>query len=246
MSAAGTVNSVDHALRLIALLAESGQEPATVSDLARRLGLPRPTLYRLLATLGEHQFVVRDGKGYRLTLRLLQLGETVLSAGTLQAVCRPYLAELSAATGETVHFAVLDGDKAGYVAKIEGEHAIRMFSRTGWRGPLHATAVGKVMLAWSGAELLDRLSQTELDRYTPRTLTDWQALAGEVRAVRKRGYAVDDQELLDGLICIAAPALAGGRLIGAVSISGPVSRAENLHAAASEVRVVGERIGAAF
>src|SRR5690606_755926 len=68
MSVPGTVNSVDHALRLIALLAESGPQPATVSDLARALDLPRPTLYRLLATLGQHQFVARDGKGWRLTL----------------------------------------------------------------------------------------------------------------------------------------------------------------------------------
>jgi len=246
MPTPGTVNSVDHALRLIALLAEPGRQAATVSDLARALELPRPTLYRLLATLAEHQFVVRDGKGYRLTLRLLQLGETVLSAGALQAVCRPYLAELSAATGETVHFAVLDGDKAGYVAKIEGEHAIRMFSRTGWRGPLHATAVGKVLLAWSGPDLLAGLAGTTLERYTGHTLTDHEALADEVRAVRRRGYAVDRQELLDGLLCIAAPALAGERLIGSVSISGPVSRAENLQAAAAEVRAVGRRIGAAF
>ncbi len=218
----GTISSVDHALRLIETLHEA--QPLTVSDLARRLQLPRPTVYRLLRTLGAHGLLVQDGTSYRLSLRLLELASTAASTVALQAAAQPILNDLAAATGETAHFAVLDGDRVGYIAKVESAHPIRMFSHVGWRGPLHATGVGKVLLAWAEQSLLERVRTGPLESFTSYTVTDGDELMAEIEQVRRSGYAVDRQELIEGLVCVAAPVLAGSRLVGAVSIAGPMDR----------------------
>lgn len=240
---AGRVNSVDHAFRLMALLASS-PEALTVSMLAAQLNLPRPTVYRLLGTLQEHQVVARSGHRYRLTLRLLELGESVLEATKVQSLCLPFLTALMEQTGETTHFVILDGSKAGYVAKVDGTHPIRMASRVGWRGPLHATAAGKVLLAWSGPELLAQTCAGELEHYTHATITDPGLLAAEVAAVRARGFATDQGELLDGLVCIAAPVLSGRRLFGAVSVSGPALRVQDIDSVSAVVRQTAAGIAA--
>lgn len=229
------VNSVDHAFRLIALLASS-QEALTVSMLSVQLGLPRPTVYRLLGTLQGHQVVARSGHKYRLTLRLLELGSSVLNSAKMQALCQPLLTALTEQTGETTHFVILDGSKAGYVAKVDGTHPMRMASRVGWRGPLHATAAGKVLLAWSKPELLTQTCLDELERYTDSTIIDPELLAAEVAAVHRQGYAVDKGELLDGLVCVAAPVLSGHRLIGAISVSGPALRIQDIDSVSAVVR----------
>jgi IclR family acetate operon transcriptional repressor len=242
------IHSVDHAFRLIAHLA-AVSEPQGVSDLARALDLPRPTIYRLLDTLRAHHIVAQDRAGrrviYRLGLRLLELGGTALCAANLQALCTPHLTELVERTGETAHFAVLDGDQVGYVAKVDGGHAIRMFSHVGWRGPLHATAAGKALLAWSDGGLMAAITASKLPRFSGRTITEPRALVREIASVRRKGYAVDREELIDGLLCIAAPVLKQARLVGAVSISGPASRLKGDSTLVAAVCETARCIGAA-
>lgn len=240
--AAGTINSVDHALRLIEAL--HAAQPLSVSDLARRLGLPRPTVYRLLKTLGSHGLLVQEGTAYRLSLRLLELASTALAASALQVAAQPVLSDLAAQTGETTHFAVLDGDQVGYVAKVESRHPIRMFSHVGWRGPLHATGVGKVLLAWSDPSLVRRVLDGTLEAFTPYTLTGKAELSAEIEKVREAGYAVDRQELIDGLVCVAAPVLVRALLVGAVSVAGPITRLVELDRFGDRVKAAAEAIAA--
>lgn len=239
---AGTINSVDHALRLIEAL--HAAQPLSVSDLARGLGLPRPTVYRLLRTLGGHGLLVQDGTSYRLSLRLLELASTTLSASALQTAVQPVLSDLAAQTGETTHFAVLDGDQVGYIAKVESRHPIRMFSHVGWRGPLHATGVGKVLLAWSAPSLLGRVLDSMREAFTPFTLTGKAELSAEIERVRAAGHAVDRQELIDGLVCVAAPVLVRTRLVGAVSVAGPVARLVELDGFANRAKTAAKAIAA--
>lgn len=241
-SAAGMINSVDHALRLIEAL--HAAQPLSVSDLARRLELPRPTVYRLLRTLGSHGLLVQDGTSYRLSLRLLELGSTALTASALQMAAQSSLSDLAAQTGETTHFAVLDGDQVGYIAKVESRHPIRMFSHVGWRGPLHATGVGKVLLAWSDPSLVRRVFDGKPKAFTPYTLTGRAELSAEIERVREAGYAVDQQELIEGLVCVAAPVIVRARLIGAVSAAGPITRLVELDRVADRVRVAASAIAA--
>ncbi len=236
---------MDHALRLITHLAQNAAEQgATATELTVALTLSRPTVYRLLATLQAQGWVKRENKRYRLTLQLLALAESAFSASGLRAICQPHLLRLSRATGETAHFAVLDGGKAGYIAKVEGQHPIRMNSHVGWRGPLHATAVGKVMLAAS-RPVLEALTTMPLERYTDRTLVDMAALQTEIERTRRQGYAIDDEELLDGLLCVAAAVVTAGKLIGAVSIAGPVSRRSTLLKSVEKVRDTAQSIALA-
>lgn len=241
------INSVDHTLRLVHHLAEvASTRGATVTEMTHALDLPRPTVYRMLATLQEHGWVVREDMKYRLTLRLLALAESAFSTATMQSACQPQLLRLSQATGETAHFAVLDGIKAGYIAKVDGAHAIRMNSYIGWRGPLHATAVGKAMLAFAEAGLIQTVLSQPLERFTDRTITDPAALKADLKQIKKQGYAIDDQELLEGLVCVAAPVVTRDRLWGAVSISGPESRRSALLTQADQVCDAARAIAAEF
>jgi IclR family acetate operon transcriptional repressor len=113
------------------------------------------------------------------------------------------------ATGETAHFAALDGDRVVYLAKVDSPHPIRMFSQIGWRGPLHATGVGKVLLASTEAKLLSRVCDQGLERFTRNTIVEKEQLQAELAQIRKQGYALDAEELIDGLTCVAVPVMSG-------------------------------------
>jgi len=213
VSTPGTVSSVDHAFALIEMLAEHGT--ATVSEIARATNLPRPTVYRLLRTLEARQITAATGKRHHLTLRLHELGVTAHSLDKLQLRVQPILDRVVAATGLTAHLAIRDENAAAFVAKRDAPGAMPMASRIGWRGPLHCTAVGKVMLSQSGAP-----DSLDLTAQTARTITDRGRLAEALESVRRDGVAVDDEELLPGLRCVAVPWRDGAALLGAISVSG--------------------------
>lgn len=216
----GTINSVDHAITLIEMLSEYGS--ATVSEIARKTGLPRPTVYRLLRTLQARGITYADGKRHHLTLRLHELGVRARSTDQLQQRIQPILDRIVEETGSTTHFAILDEDAAAFVAKRDGPSAMAMASRIGWRGPLHCTAVGKALL--SETEPPDDLN---LSVHTGRTITDLMRLKDALATVRRNGYAVDDEELLPGLRCVAVPLREGKALIGAISVSGRVEEIDD-------------------
>lgn len=218
----GTINSVSHALRMIEVM--SGQKPLNVSELARLLDLPRPTVYRLVETFLEKGFLVQTGTEYRLSLRLLELSSPILSASHLGELSKPVLQNLVNATGETAHFAILDGDKVGYVSKIESDKPIRMFSRVGWRGPLYATGVGKALLAASGNDLLQKVCAAPMEAFTSATMTTEPRLRRELDEIRQSGFSVDREELVDGLVCVAVVVRKAQHVLGAVSVSGPSNR----------------------
>ncbi|MEM1330072.1 MAG: IclR family transcriptional regulator [Planctomycetota bacterium] len=209
----GTISSVNHAIDVLEFLSENGA--ATVTDIAKGTGLPRPTLYRLLRTLSSRRITRSDRKRYLLTLRLHELGVRASGADLLQIRVQPILDHVADEVGLTAHFAVLDGDAAAYIAKRDVAGAIQMTSRVGWRAPLHCTAVGKVLLSAAGIP-----QGLELTRQTGNTITERGALAGEIERVRQQGFALDDEELLPGLRCVAVPLREGASVIGAVSASG--------------------------
>lgn len=224
MGEIATVNSVDHAIRLVELMANSAHALG-VSQMAQSLGLPRATVYRLLRTLAQREWVNQDDKTYRLSLRLAGLFHGA-GAGSQALAERltPLLHQLVNETGETAHFAALDGDRVVYLAKVDSPHPIRMFSQIGWRGPLHATGVGKVLLAWTEERLLSQVCERRLERFTPNTIVGKERLKAELAQIRKQGYALDDEELIDGLTCVAVPVMSGDEIRGAVSVAGPTAR----------------------
>ena len=225
MGEIATVNSVEHAIRVVELLAGS-ESVLSVSQMAQSLGLPRATIYRLLKTLAQREWVVQDDKTYRLSFRLTGLfrGASAGAEAALAERVTPLLRQLVSETGETAHFGVLDGDRVVYLAKVDSPHPIRMFSEVGWRGPLHATGVGKVLLASAQTGLLERVCDQGLDRFTRKTIVEKQKLQEELAQIRQQGYALDDEELIDGLTCVAVPVMSGDQVRGAISVAGPTAR----------------------
>lgn len=218
-----SVNSVAHAIKLVELLSQH-LEGLGVSAIAARLELPRPTVYRLLSTLMEAGWCSRTDNAYMLSPRMMALANGCNRLAPLMDTIHALLHRLASETGETAHFAVLDGAGITYIAKVESSHPIRMFSHVGWHGPVHATGVGKALLACAPQALVDRVLSGPLHRYTESTITTAAGLAQELTRIRQRGYAIDREELIDGLVCKAIAVSNGKELLGAFSIAGPKDR----------------------
>lgn len=198
-----------------------------VSELSRRLGLGKSTVHRLCMTLEHHGYLVRDPQTgrYRLSLRLFQIGSAALSELDLPRRALPALEALGAAVEETVHLAVLDGEDIVFIGKVDSPRPLRLYSQVGRRSPAHCTALGKVLLAYAPPDLRSRVLTRPLRRYTATTITDPEALARVLEDVRRRGYAVDDQEFEEGIRCVAAPVRDyTGRVVAALSVSAPAGR----------------------
>lgn len=210
--------------KAISLLVSFGPEAATgvgVSELARRASLSKSTAFRVLAMLERNGVVERVGREYRLGARLHELGRAVYSPDhdRIRDQLIPFLTDLYEASHETVHLAALHGTDVVYLAKLYGHRHVKAPSRIGGRVPAHATAVGKAMLAYD-SEALDLVMAQRLPRFTTRTVADHDALLDQLAGVRRRGIAREDEEVVPGLSCLAAPVFGpGGRPVAAVSIS---------------------------
>tara|TARA_R110002020_G_scaffold75315_12_gene191781 strand:+ start:1624 stop:2340 length:717 start_codon:yes stop_codon:yes gene_type:complete len=191
----------------------------TLSELARRAGLPIPTVFRLAAELEEGRFLDRNAAGkYSLGVHLWQMGLLTPVHGRLRETAMPYLLNLQYECRETVQMAVLDGVDAVYIEKLTSEISIPVESRIGSRIPLHATGVGKALLAFSPQSFIDVVLAMPLTRYTPETITNRRALARELSSIRENGYSSSHQEYLNGSVSLAAPVLAGGIVHAAIGI----------------------------
>ncbi len=219
------VASVARALELLDALCES-EEGLGVNELARRIGVNASTASRLLATLESGGMVQRDGRGpYVLGLALLTLADRVLSRLDLGALARPVLVELMERTGETATLSLPGEREAITVDSIPSRSSVVSMARLGRPSVLHATAVGKVMLAFGGGPLPRERDLTPL---TDRTITDRAALAAEVAAVRERGYGTVFGEREADVNAIAAPVWGrAGTLDAILGIQGPATRLED-------------------
>lgn len=235
----GLIQSVDRALLLLEALAARGG-CASLSDLARELGLGRSTVHGLLATLRAHGFVSQDETGsYVLGLRLFELGNIAVFRLDLRIVARPFLQRLVDQFQETVHLVVGDGFYVVYIDKRESPQSMQIVSRIGQRLPTYCTAVGKAILAFKQPAEMERLlSHNTLEAFTPNTITDLDRLKAHLDSVRQQGYALDQEEIALGLRCVGAPIWDyTGHVVGALSISGPAVRmqGEKLSQAISSV-----------
>jgi DNA-binding IclR family transcriptional regulator len=217
--------SVDRAIAV--LKAYSVSEPVLgVTELSNRLGLHKSTVHRLLASLEIGGLVERDPRSrkYRLGMRLIELGNTVLGSRRLPQVVLPYLRYLADTVEEMSYMAVSGGDATLAVVQVPSPHLVQSVS---WlaRGPLHATSSGKIFLSQMSEEELERLLAKGLPRLTPKTITDPAALRDELRRVREEGYATAFEEYEEGENAIATPiARADQKAIAAISLVGPTYR----------------------
>jgi DNA-binding IclR family transcriptional regulator len=198
-------------------------EARGVTAIGRELGMPKSSAHRLLAALSRRGLVEQDARGrYRPGIGLLALGLGALDREPVAAAARPLLEAEAQATGETVF---LVGARAGQLVvldKAEGTGFLRAAPQVGARVPVHATAVGKLFLAFAP----DSVSWPDgpLDRFTERTASDLAMLRREVERARDRGFAENREEWIPGLAVVAAPVLRAGRLAGALALAAPAPR----------------------
>jgi IclR family transcriptional regulator, acetate operon repressor len=215
-----------NAMAVLALF--SGERTSLgVVEAATLLDRPKSTLSRWLAAMEVAGFLERsDEHGrYHLSMRLAVLGEAARRATPLQRVALAALERLTAATGETSNLVVLSGDAAVNVLVVESPRPLKHVGWLGRRLPLHATAAGKALLAWRKGEDSARLLRGRLARHAGHTIVDASHLRAELALTRRRGYATAWGELEDDLAAVAAPVLGhAGQVLGAITISAPVSR----------------------
>ncbi|WP_130291252.1 IclR family transcriptional regulator [Pseudonocardia sediminis] len=203
------------------------EESIGVSEMARRLGLGKSAVHRLLTTLAAEGLVEQDPRtgGYRLGIVMFELGEAVKVHLDLHAAAAPVLAQLREQTGESAQVGVLDGDEVVYVDRLESAHSLRLFTETGRRVPAHCTSSGKVLLAHLDAPALAAYLRRPLARFTPHSVTDPDVLAAELARVRGDGWAEAVNEREIGVASVAAPVRdARGDVVAALSVGAPVAR----------------------
>jgi DNA-binding IclR family transcriptional regulator len=216
------IQSVERALGILDLFSERETE-LKITEISQRTGLHKSTLHSLLKTLQSLGYIEQsEANGpYRLGMKLLERGFLVLKTKDFVSVARPHLVQLAQATGQTVHLGVLDGRFGVYIDKVEGERSIIAYSRIGRRMPVHSTAIGKVLLAFSPKAVVDAaLDGYDYERVTENSMTTREALALALETVRTEGVAVDEQENVRGVRCAAVPVWNHERrLVAAVSFS---------------------------
>jgi DNA-binding IclR family transcriptional regulator len=211
--------------RAIAALKTMGERPTTLGDLAQGLGVHKSTVLRLLQTLEAGGFARRRQDGtYAVGRGLIRLADTALESFDLRHAARPHLLRLSSLCGHTVHLATYVDGEVVYIDKIEGRASVRMASRIGQSAVLHTAAVAKAVMANLEPTLVgqDLISRISFVRHTPQTITSRQRYLDELAEVRRRGFAQDDGEYEDFVMCVAAAIPSTEPYaMSAVSISAP-------------------------
>lgn len=224
-----TKNGVKSVQKLFFLLEEMAKnKEMKLKDLSEISGLPKSTVHRLLSSLREIGYVNQNNRTgeYSLGLKILKLTHGTLNNLNLRDVAYPYLKMMKDRTKETANLVVLAQNEALYIEKVPSESPIRFFSLIGKKAPLHATGVGKALLAdMAWPDIMTIIKSEGLVKLTPNTITDVDSLMEELFKVRTQGYSIDNEECEVGAYCIAAPIRNySGKAIASVSISAPIGR----------------------
>lgn len=224
--ATGTVQALDRGLGLLALLAE--QDELTLTEIGLEAGMAPTTAYRLLVTLQQRGMVTfdDDAQTWSIGVEAFRVGSAFLRRTNYLEAGRPVMRRLMEASGETSNMAVQEGGDVVFVSQVETHQPIRAFFRPGTRGHMHASGIGKALLAERPeADVRAIIEDKGLPGFTPTTLTHAEALFEDLRRTRERGWAVDDEESTTGMRCLAAPVFNEyGEAVAGISISGLAAR----------------------
>ncbi len=227
MAARNHIELVDKTLRVLEALSERSQGMG-LKDIASRVGLVKSSLFRILFTLRELGYVeqAQDNGSYRLTLKVLALARRPVVRPTLLSVARPHLARLRDELDESAWLAEWRRGSVVLIDVAEAPHPLQLSFDVGDQCPLHAAALGKVIAAYMSEEELNAaLGRERLPRFTAHTITTRSDLAAELARVRRFGYAVNDEETVEGAVLLGGPVFdASGTVFAAVSVSCPTVR----------------------
>ena len=219
--------SLERGLRVIETIADLGGS-ATLSEIARKTALPRSTAHHLLRSLIEFGYLVRDGqaKPYKLGPKLCRLTGSTWTQAQLAEISISFLDELSRLTGEGTSLAVLREGLVTIVAKRDSEGPVRVVQKVGATRPIYCTAVGKTLAAWLPEPDLDNvLDRLHFERMTAKTITARAAFRRELAHIRATGFAIDNEEHMEGIRCLATPVREqSGEVCAALCIVGPKGR----------------------
>lgn len=214
-------NTMIERMTLILDAFDSATPMLSLLELAERTGLPRSTLHRILDQMIRLRWLAHSAGGYRLGMRTLELGGLAAGHSEIRDVVGPLLHELCRRTGFVGHLAVLDGREVVFLDKVGGRFAANLPTRLGGRLPAHTTAVGKAILASLDPHHIDATYRARLPVRTPRSIRTVAGLHNELAQIRRRhGVAMDNQESLTGISCVAAPLRGRGPATAALSLSG--------------------------
>jgi len=222
------LNTLEKCVRILTLFSET-KPTATVSYIAKQLGLPTSTIYRYIAMLKQSGLIEQTGKAgmYCLGTKILELAHNVPKK-SLQETSLPIMGQLSRETGETVTLTGLREHDGICLEKADGHHAFRVSYERGTTFPLHAGASGKVLLAYLDPQKQDQIiRKLKYDKFSETTITEPKRLKAEIAAIKKQGFALSNGEIIRGTYGIAAPIFSLSRnVIAALSISAPNHRLE--------------------
>ena len=217
-------------MRALTLLERLSQTPdgLSLTDLSYQLGMPAATVHRLLSTFEELDFVEQDAEHglWFVGLKAFTVGNAFVHRRDFVASARPHMHALVELCGETVNLGVIDAGEAVFISQVESREVMRMIVRLGSRSPIHASGVGKALLANLPEQRVARiLQQRGLQRYTERSIDNPTQLHAELQRIRQLGYALDDEEHAVGLRCVASAIFdENGQALAAISLSGPKAR----------------------
>jgi len=225
-SSSAPVGVISKVLKILEVLQGSGSGLG-LKAISDATGIHKSTAHRFLKHLEREGYLICTEAGaYLIGPRLSQMTARVNPQANLQTVARPVLWELWKSTQETVNLAVLDQNTVLYIEVMESPHEFRLSSRVGTRRPLHATALGKALAAFLPDDARDSiLSTISFQPSTQKTIMNMVQFRRELQKIQRQGYALDDEEAVLGARCVSAPVLdSRGEAVGAVSVSGPVTR----------------------
>jgi DNA-binding IclR family transcriptional regulator len=242
-----SMQSVDRALTVLELLGQHGE--LGVTEIAARLDVHKSTAFRLVGALEQHRLVEQlgDRGKYRLGFGIVRLAGATTARLDLARESQPACRRLAVEINETVNIAVMDDEAAVNISQERGSAVVTVHNWIGKRTPLHATSSGKVLIAWSGMDILATVLDAGLDPYTPCTITDPAVLRAELEQVRQRGWAGAPEELETGLNAVSVPIRsADGSVVAALSASGPSYRlsTESFPQVAKKLQAAADEIGA--
>lgn len=223
---AKTIQSLDRAMDILKVVA--GGTGMTLSEIAAESDQAPATVYRVLSTLGKHRICDFEEATqlWSIGAEAFRIGSRFLGRSHMVELSRPQMERIMNETGETANLAIIDHGEVIFISQVETHEPIRAFFRPGTRGPVHASGIGKAIMAHDDDDKIETiLTAAQLRPYTDKTIIDRTALKAELAATRTRGWAVDDEERTVGMRCIAAPIFnQHGEAVAGISVSGPSVR----------------------
>lgn len=226
MSDSESIEAVERMFDLVEFLRE--HSPATLSEMAANLEMPKSTVHRHLQTLHKREYVVIENGKYLLSFRFLGLGESARKQYPKYHLASKKVAELAEETAERAQFIIEEHGQAVFVYQEMGSNAVGTDTYPGKQVPIHASAAGIAILSqYHPSQIEEIVDQHGLDRITSETISSTQELYNRLQETRERGYSINDQGVVEGLRALGAPVVGPeGDVVGGLSISGPINRME--------------------